>query len=230
VPAYASVLRTGGSVTHVERLAARALERGYRQIKLHERDVATVAAARALVGADVPIMLDTNCAWDLAGAIEMARQFEPYDLDWIEEPIYPADDYEAMARLRETTGIPIAAGENLGNLTDMKHMMDAGAVDIAQPDVIRIGISGVWETLHMAEQRGLRGDPHSPYYGPGLIASLHMIAAQREDICAEFFFADLETSPLGDVIYPRDGFFDVPQAPGLGIEVDEKLLQRYRVG
>jgi L-alanine-DL-glutamate epimerase-like enolase superfamily enzyme len=81
----------------------------------------------------------------------------------------------------------------------------------------------------MAKARGLRGDPHSPYYGPGLIASLHLIAAMEEEIAAEFFFADLEASPIGDMIYPRDGFFAVPQGPGLGIEVNEKVLEKYRV-
>jgi len=63
-----------------------------------------------------------------------------------------------------------------------------------------------------------------------VIATLHVIAAMPEqDVMGEFFYADLEQSPLGDMIYPRDGYFAVPDGPGLGIEVDEKILKRYRV-
>jgi L-alanine-DL-glutamate epimerase-like enolase superfamily enzyme len=208
----------------------RAIDRGYHEFKLHEKTVEAVEAARVLVGDKAPIMLDVNCAWDLDGATDMARRLAPYNLAWLEEPIYPHDDFEAMARLRETTEIPIGAGEELGSVMDFRHMMDAGAVNIAQPDVIRTGgFTGVWRVLEMAKARGLRGDPHSPYYGPGLIASLHLIAAMEEEIAAEFFFADLEASPIGDMIYPRDGFFAVPQGPGLGIEVNEKVLEKYRV-
>jgi L-alanine-DL-glutamate epimerase-like enolase superfamily enzyme len=231
IPAYASVLRTGGVPEHVRRLAADALGRGFRHFKLHERTVEAVAAARAVLGGEVPVMLDTNCAWTLEEAIEMARRLEPFDLRWIEEPIYPAEDFESMARLRRTTGIPIAAGENIGSLNEIRLMIEAGAVDIAQPDVIKVGgITDTWKALALAHQRGVRGDPHSPYYGPGLIASLHLIAALPDEIWGEFFFADLEASPLGDIIYPRDGRFTVPQGPGLGIDVDEKVLRRYRVG
>jgi L-alanine-DL-glutamate epimerase-like enolase superfamily enzyme len=224
------VLRTGGQVEHIGNLLKRALDRGYHEFKLHEKTVEAVEAARRIVGDKAPIMLDVNCAFDLDGAIDMARKLAPYDLAWLEEPIYPCDDYEAMARLRETTRIPVGAGEELGSVMDFRHMMDAGAVDIAQPDAIRSGgISGVGEVLAMARARGLRGDPHSPYYGPGLIASIHLIAAMEEEIAGEFFFADLEASPIGDAICPREGYFTVPQEAGLGIEVDEKLLEKYRV-
>jgi L-alanine-DL-glutamate epimerase-like enolase superfamily enzyme len=231
ITAYASLLRTGGALEHVRRLTADALDRGYTHIKLHDRTVEAVAAARSIVGPDFPLMLDTNCAWTLEGAIDMTRRFEPYGLQWIEEPIYPADDFDAMARLRRTTRIPIAAGENLGNLNDVRHIVEAGAVDIVQPDVIKIGgITETWKALALTHEHGIRGDPHSPYYGPGLIASLHLIAAMSEEIWSEFFFADLEASPLGEVIYPVGGRFTVPQGPGLGIDVDERILERYRVG
>ncbi len=231
VSAYASVLRTGGATEHVRALVKDALSRGYTRVKLHERTVAAVAAAREIAGDGVPLMLDVNCAWTADEAIDMARRLEPFDLKWIEEPTFPADDFEAMARLRRTTKTPVAAGENLGTVNDIRHAVEAGAVDIAQPDVIKIGgITETWKALALAHDLGARGDPHSPYYGPGLIASLHLVAAMREEIPAEFFFADLAASPLGDVIYPRDGEFVVPRGPGLGVEVDEDILARYRVG
>src|SRR5215472_14423129 len=89
VEAYASLLSYGGSVEHVRRNVGRALERGYRQIKLHERTAETVAATRAVAGRDVSIMVDTNCAWlpDAATAAVMAMA--PSKPLWVEEPIRP---------------------------------------------------------------------------------------------------------------------------------------------
>jgi len=105
VEAYASLLSYGGSVEHVRRNAARALERGYRQIKLHERTAETVAATREVAGRDVPIMVDTNCAWlpDAATAAVMAMA--PSKPLWVEEPIWPPEDFSSLAALRRATGV-----------------------------------------------------------------------------------------------------------------------------
>jgi L-alanine-DL-glutamate epimerase-like enolase superfamily enzyme len=230
IPAYASILRTGGNPDHVRQSITKAQERGYTAAKLHERTVPAVAAARAFVGERFPLMLDTNCAWTLGQAVEMCKALEPFDLGWVEEPTYPASDYKAMAKLRGQTGIPIAAGENLGSLGEAIQMLEAGAVDFLQPDVIKMGgVTGTWKALELTALHGLRADPHSPYYGPGLIASVHLIAALPSELMCEFFFADLAASPLGDIIYPMNGRMAVPNGPGLGVEVDMKVLTRYRV-
>jgi D-galactarolactone cycloisomerase len=230
VPAYASVLKTGGEIEYVRKLARRAVERGFGAIKLHERSPKAVAAARELLGPHFAIMMDVNCAWTLEEATQACREFEPLALDWLEEPIYPADDFAAMAELRQRTSVPIGAGENFATLKEAGACLEAKAVAILQPDVIRMaGITGAWKALQLAHKHGARGDPHSPYYGPGLIASLHLAAALPEEISCEHFFADLEASPLGDMIFPRKGRFAVPDGPGLGIEVDERILKRFRV-
>src|ERR1700722_3131297 len=115
IPAYASFLPYH-DVALVERNVDEARTRGYKHIKLHERTVDTVAAARRAGGADLTLMVDTNCAWSLADAVEMAHKFEPFELAWLEEPIYPPDDFAALASLRAQTSVPIAFGENIGNV------------------------------------------------------------------------------------------------------------------
>jgi L-alanine-DL-glutamate epimerase-like enolase superfamily enzyme len=228
IPAYASLLRLNTS-EHVSHVCGIALERGYRHVKLHERTRDAAEAARATIGPDIGLMLDTNCTFTPEKATAFARDLKPYALDWLEEPIFPADDYAALAALRRE-GIPIAAGENLGNLNEVRRLVAAGAVDIVQPDPVKMGgISECWKALQLAERRGVRAEPHTPYYGPGLIAGLHMIAAMAGEVMSEFFFTDLEAQPLGGASVPQDGFLAVPTEPGLGITVDETVLREYRI-
>jgi L-alanine-DL-glutamate epimerase-like enolase superfamily enzyme len=227
VPAYASMLKLGAR-EHLDRVLNVALKRGYRHVKLHEKTVEAVAIAREIVGRDTPLMLDVNCAFTAAEAPAIAERLKPYDLDWFEEPIFPPDDYAALARLR-TVGVPIAIGENLGDLNEVRRLLEARAVDVVQPDVCKMGgITETWKALALAREMGVAAEPHSPYYGPGLIASVHLLAAMEAEALCEYFFADLEASPCGAAAIPKDGFLAVPQGPGLGIEVDEGLVERYR--
>lgn len=233
VPAYASMLKLG-TPEHLKRVLGIAAGRGYRAFKLHEKTVEAVAAARAVVGPGVPLMLDCNCAFLAEEATAVAERLKPYDLTWFEEPIFPPDDYAALARLRKV-GVPIAIGENLGNLNEVKRVLEARAADIVQPDVCKMGgVTELMKALALAHAMGTAAEPHSPYYGPGLIASVHCLAALDEpsghETLCEYFFADLAASPCGDAAIPRDGFLTVPDGPGLGIDVDEKLVERFRVG
>ena len=109
--AYASLLRYATPSDVATACAGRAAQ-GFTAIKLHQIDVPSVQAAREAVGPDVQIMLDTNCPWTPAEAHRMARAFEPYDLAWLEEPIWPPEDYDALAALRTVAPMPIALGEN----------------------------------------------------------------------------------------------------------------------
>src|SRR5207249_2376190 len=91
LPAYASLLRYGEAKA-VGHYARQAMERGYRSLKLHEITVPEVKAARDVVGPDVPIMVDTNCPWTVAQAVEMAHRLAPFDLHWLEEPVWPPEN------------------------------------------------------------------------------------------------------------------------------------------
>lgn len=231
VRAYASLFRLG-TPDLVGRVAAKAVERGYRAVKLHEYSREAVAAARAAIGPDVPLMVDTNCHWDSAEAVVGAcREFEPYNLAWLEEPLYPADSYDVMAAIRNAVRVPLAAGENLGNLNDLRWLVAASGADIIQPSVAKIGgITETWKAIaHVRRHAGVRAVPHSPFLGPALMATIHMIAALGGDILCEHRFCDLEASPLGDAVVARDGSLAVPEGPGLGFTVDEAVLRKYRV-
>ncbi|MBL8673728.1 MAG: mandelate racemase/muconate lactonizing enzyme family protein, partial [Rhodospirillales bacterium] len=125
VPLYASLTRYG-EPAKVARACERAVAEGYRAIKLHEVTVEATAAARAAIGPDIALMLDTNCPWDLAEAKRIAKRLEAYDLTWLEEPTWPPESYATLAALRRSTSIPIAAGENSGSLADYRMMFEAG--------------------------------------------------------------------------------------------------------
>src|SRR5207247_8982362 len=105
LPAYASLLRYGAAADVVH-YTHEALDRGYRHIKLHEITVAEVKAARDAAGPSIPIMVDTNCPWTVAQAIEMARRMAPFTPTWIEEPVWPPENVAGLAEVREQGGLP----------------------------------------------------------------------------------------------------------------------------
>jgi D-galactarolactone cycloisomerase len=229
IPTYASLLRYGQPEL-VARYTAEAVAAGYTAVKLHEHLVETIAPGREAAGADIAIMVDTNCAWAPDEALEMARKLAPYDLYWLEEPVDPVDDYDTMARIRRDTGMTIAAGENIGHAAEARHAIATGALDIFQPSVTKIGgIIAMGKAIDIAKAHGVRVMPHSPYFGPGLIATLHVIAAWLPDSLCERFYCELEATPLGDAISAHGGQMHVPQGPGLGIDVDESVIARYRL-
>jgi L-alanine-DL-glutamate epimerase-like enolase superfamily enzyme len=228
IPAYASLMRYADP-TLVARNTADAVARGYRYVKLHERAVPEVRAAREAVSRDVGIMLDTNCPWTVQEAIAMAGALEPYDLHWLEEPVWPPENYEGLAEVRRTTRIPIAAGENAGSVTDLGHMMSAGAVTYVQPSVTKIGgVTEMCRVVTLAEARNIGVMPHAPYFGPGLLATLHVIAASPQAMLFERLHVELEASLLGDLVDARDGLMRVPQGPGLGMDPDPAVVSRFK--
>jgi len=229
VSSYASLSTLEGADT-VQRVVTKAAKQGYRQIKLHEKTVEGVAAARAALGAGFPLMVDANCAWTPAKAIDMARAMQPYALLWLEEPVFPPDDYEAMAQVRREGGIPIATGENLGNPNDVKWLTAAGGADIVQPSVIKHGgVSDVLRMIALASRSGIRAVPHSPFIGPGLLATIHILATLADDVPCEHRYCELGANPLGQAILSSHGWLDVPDGPGLGVDPDQDLLARYRI-
>ena len=227
--AYASMFRcnTPDAVRNVSHCA---VDRGFRHVKLHEHSVDVIRAARQTVGSDIELMVDTNCFWTKPDEVlGVCRQLEDANIAWLEEPLYPADSYDLMADLRRAANIPIAAGENLGNVNDLRWMLAADAVDVVQPSVAKIGgITELWRAMTLARQSGIRAVPHSPFLGPALVATMHVISASAEDILCEHRFCDLEAHPIGDCVIARDGILQTPDAPGLGFEIDEQVLAAYR--
>jgi D-galactarolactone cycloisomerase len=221
MPVYASLLRYG---------TAQAMERGYRHIKLHEITVPEVEAARRTIGPDIPLMVDTNCPWTPDEGVRMARLMAPFHPHWIEEPVWPPEDYRGIARVRSEGGVAVAAGECAGTLADFSQLLDVAQVDYLQPSVTKIGgITEMRKVIALAQARGTKVAPHSPYFGPGLVASIHICAALTHQPPVERFYCDLEASPFGDLVNASDGYMRVPDGPGLGLNVDEGVIARYRV-
>ncbi len=229
LPAYASLMRYRDPAA-TAKLSAEAVERGYRHIKLHEIDLQPVASAREAAGPATRIMVDTNCPWSLGQAQSMMRQLAAYDIFWLEEPIWPPEDFAALAELRRTSLMPIAAGENAGSVFQLAQMLAARAIDYAQPSVTKIGgISELRKVLALAEAANITVAPHSPYFGPGLLATMQVLAANSQEMLVERLYVDLEASLFGEFIAARDGMMTVPDGPGLGCEPDSKVIARYRV-
>ena len=229
IEAYASMFRYHEPAI-VEQISASAYQRGYRRIKLHERTVETVSAAREALGPGVPLMVDVNCAWYPDEAVAMAQKMQPYDITWLEEPVSPPDDYNGLARVRREGGVPVANGENIGNPNDVRWMAALNAVDFVQPSVVKHGgIGDVMRMIEIAEDAGIRAVPHCPFVGPGLLATIHIISAMKTETPCEHRFCDLATSPLGDAVVATNGRLRVPQGPGLGVDPDLTILERYRV-
>ncbi len=226
---YASLLRYGDPGMVVA-ACERAVAWGYRDIKLHEITVPEVRAARQAIGPDARLMVDTNCPWTVTQALEMARQMRESDLTWLEEPVFPPGDHAGLARVRREGGVPIAAGENAAGLHDFRAAFEAGALDVAQPSVIKIGgPSAMLEIAALAKAFGVRVVPHNAYFGPGFLASLHVNAAIAPDAPFERLFIDLEASPLHDLVVAENGSVKVPDGPGLGCDPDPAVLQRYQL-
>jgi D-galactarolactone cycloisomerase len=228
LPAYASLLK----YRDPERVAARtrqALEQGYRYIKLHETEEAEVRAARETAGNGIAIMVDTNCPWTPEQARLMTLKLRPYDLHWLEEPIFPPEDFQAIARLREGTGVAMAAGENNCTAFQFRDMLAANAVDYAQPSVTKVGgVSEFLKVATLADAAGVTLMPHSPYFGPGFLATLQLTAARGQPgALVERYHMDLEASLYGEAIDPVNGAFTVPDGPGLGREPDPDVIKTY---
>jgi D-galactarolactone cycloisomerase len=175
-------------------------------------------------------MVDVNCPWTVWQALDMTRELEDLDLTWLEEPVWPPGDHEGLSRVRAEGGIPIAAGENAAGLHDFKAAFEAGAQDIAQPSVIKIGgPSAMVEIAALAKAHAVRLVPHNAYFGAGYLASLHLNAALAPDSPFERLFIDLEASPYHDMVEAKNGRVKVPTGPGLGRDPDMAVLQRYQV-
>jgi D-galactarolactone cycloisomerase len=228
IPCYASLLRYA-EPRLVAQYCERALGEGFTSIKVHEVDDAAVQSARQAVPSQVPLTVDVNCEWRAREAIDVALRWRSHGLLWLEEPVFPPEDFRAIRAVGEASGIPLAAGENLCFATQFEAMLDAGAVQYAQPSVTKVG--GITEFLKvkaLAEVRNVRLAPHSPYFGPGALATLHLLAVYGEPSWFEYFYLWPDAKLFGAILDPINGALDVPPGPGLGCDPDPGVIDRYR--
>jgi len=226
VRAYASMLRYA-TPPEVGRVAAALAARGFTAIKLHQTDVESVAVARDAVGDDVELMLDTNCPWTVEEAIAIARRLEPLALRWLEEPVWPPEDYRGLARVRAATSIPIAGGENESTAFGFRAIVEAGAVDIAQPSITKVGgLSEMRKVAAVVGSANVTLVPHAFYYGAGLAATVHFALATPGVPYVEFPSIPL-AAPLSEPVRFADGYVTAGDGPGLGADPDPSVIARF---
>jgi L-alanine-DL-glutamate epimerase-like enolase superfamily enzyme len=196
-------------------------------------DLARVAAVREALGPHAKLMVDVNCAWSPAFAIEMGRAMEPYNLYWIEEPV-STDDIEGSARVADALATPIAGYETEVGLYGFRELISRGAVDIVQLDVAWSG--GFSEGRRIAAYAQAHHRMVAPHAFAGavlLVASLHFAAAIPNGLVLEW---DQNPNAIRDELLKEplrlesDGTIRPPERPGLGIELDRGAVDRYRVG
>jgi L-alanine-DL-glutamate epimerase-like enolase superfamily enzyme len=229
IACYASLLRYS-DCSLVRSSVRQAIEAGFGTLKLHEIELSAVRAAREEAGPDIALTLDVNCPWTLSEARSVAAQLREIGLKWLEEPLWPPENFDGLAEMRRTCGIPIAAGENVCALMDFERMLVAKAVDFIQPSPAKMG--GVTELIKifpLATVHNTPVMPHSFYDGPGLLAAIHATAAlSTTDSMIEWRWFDLEATIYGDKLTPKQGRILVPQGAGLGIDPDPDVIRDYR--
>jgi L-alanine-DL-glutamate epimerase-like enolase superfamily enzyme len=193
--------------------------------------VPPVLAARHAIGAATPLMVDMNCPMDQAAAIAFAHDCRAAAPLFLEEPIWPPEDFAALAEVRTKGGLDVAAGENACTVHQFRQMMGAGAVSYAQPSVIKVGgITEYLKVVALADDMGVKLAPHSPYFGPGFLATLQLMSLRDDGTFVEVFYMNRDSCLWrGHIDVDASGTIAVPEGPGLGYEPDNEVMERYRV-
>lgn len=187
---------------------------------------------RAEIGDDVKLQIDLLGRWrNAAHALAQCEALREFDLNWIEEPL-PSDDTGGLAYLAQHATVRISGGEGLATRHEFRSFLEATRPAIVQPDITRCGgISEMRQIYDLAQQYGAQMVPHGFSTGILLAATTHFLAACQFGELIEYSQSD---SPLfrglvKNLLPLEDGYVRVPDAPGLGVVLDEALLERYRV-
>jgi galactonate dehydratase len=247
VPAYANGwYQAQRDPKVIARLARGVVKRGYRGLKLdpfgaasaelsaseRRKAVAIVAAVRKAVGPDVQIMVEMHGRFTPGTAAQVAALLEPYDPEWIEEPV-PPENPAALARVRAATRLSIAAGERAHTVEDIRPFLEQGNVDVVQVDLTHFGgFLPMKRLAGWADAYYLLLAPHNVCGPVGTMANLHFAVATPNYKVLEHFndFADSWVQELVDApprIDPADGCFTLPERPGLGLKLDREACARH---
>lgn len=244
--AYASSLRFRGIETTVEE-AKEFVRKGYNAMKLkvgsnphrYEADLEVATAVRAAVGPSVFLSADANCGFERTAAMQLARGLEKLNFAWFEEPLAP-DDHEGYAEMARALDMPIAGGETEFTRFGFRELFTRRALDIVQPNVTRSG--GFTECMRIAAMAEAFHIPYAPHTGSGtaicMAAELHLAAALPNFLIYEHMQSDWSktfTNPLRTGIVKKsaesfaDGYMALPSGPGLGIELNDEVVDEFRL-
>jgi L-alanine-DL-glutamate epimerase-like enolase superfamily enzyme len=236
LPCYASVY-CPDSVDEVAAAARQYREQGYRAVKFGwgpigadaRLDEELVAAAREALGPDALLMIDVGRVWDVDTALERVERLRPYDLHWLEEPLQPRD-FAGYAKLTSCSSIAIAAGEALTAMADFERLISQGHIDVVQPDLGHAGgITGGQKIAALARQSGARALPHAFGTGVVLAASANWAAANSSPTEHTRSTSPLAQDLVQHAIRFENGLLQLSQDAGLGVELDEEVVSRYRL-
>lgn len=230
VPTYASgALMRGFPLAHVEKAAARLVDKGFRQMKTQlalpgdtnpELEVERIRVVRNAIGPKIDLMCDINQRWDVRQAISIGKRVDEYRLFWLED-VVAHDDYPGLAAVADALDTPIAAGEYVYGLVPFRHMLEARSVDIVMVDVLRAGGISQWMKIAgMAEAFNL---PIVNHLAPEI--SVHLVAAAPNGLTVEYM--PWSAKLWKEVPQPVKGELAISSKPGLGLEFDMDALKRY---
>jgi galactonate dehydratase len=188
-----------------------------------------IKAVREAVGDDVQLLLDVHGRFSPDKAIEIAREIEEYKIYFYEEPV-PPDNIDALVRVARSINIPVATGERICTHWGALEILEKSGAAILQPDIVHIG--GILETKKLAIMAQTYYIPIAPHnaYGPvQTAATLHIDSSIPNFLIQEFFYGNI--TEYNEILkepfpYAKDGYFDVPTKPGLGVDIDEKALAK----
>jgi len=245
VPAYASMLRLSTPEERAEQ-AVKMRARGWQAIKFRSSfptmkdDIRLVELTRKAAGDDYVIMCDGNkatldygsqkgVAWDFTRAYETAKQYQRMKVYWLEEPL-PRYDFDGLAELNRLIEMKLAGGEGNRGVHEFRTLLERGCFDIVQPEVMLEGPLHLRKIAVLAESMNKMCIPHVGDSRLGTICDLHLVASWPNAPYLEIF----NDAPIGNYEYPfamfenppvlsNEGFFKVPDGPGLGITIAKEF-------
>lgn len=246
IPLYASLLFDMEDPEGTAKKGQRYIRDGYVGVKFgwgmvpskpfgvdQDEDEAMVATIRNVLGPRAWLMIDVGryVNWTRSYAIQMAKRLEKYGIFWLEEAL-PQDDVQGFVELARSVDVTIAAGEGYQTLHDFNDLLSRGALDLIQPDVSKAGgLSETKRIVELARAYNLRWVPHNWSTAINTAASLQLVASAPDAFLLEF---KQEPNPLVHELSKSkfsvsNGKLKVPSTPGLGIEIDEDVVTKYRV-
>ena len=247
IEAYASTGETATPQRSPEQaLAAR--EAGFRAVKLrahsfdHREDIRAVEAVRSAVGDSMKILIDANQGWTLSPigprwdfdtALDFARGIADLDIYWLEEPL-DRFDFNGLRRLRDSASVRIAGGELNQGIHEFQVLLEKDCLDVYQPDAtLAGGVTVARKVAELARAQGREFSPHTWTNGLGFAINLQIAASIPDCPIIEFPYEPESWSPqardamLTEPFIPRNGYLDVPEKPGLGVELSPEAMSRY---
>ncbi len=190
-----------------------------------KKNRAVVETVRKAIGDDIELMVDCCRSYDADYAIKMMHMVEEFNLNWLEEPVQP-HDHAGYVKVRQAASMPISGGENEYSKQAFYRWAELGCADIWQPDVDRAaGITEVQKIVHMAASHGIPVIPHG-----GWMTNFHMVMANINIPMAEYFPPQKENAGFQifhDEPLARDGYLELSDKPGFGLELNEEVVKRY---